>query len=83
MRRFDGHPRGVNSVALSAMGSGRELRILGREEAWIHTLAFSRDGNTLASGGGIVVLRLWEAPSQETVTADLSEVDVQAKMSRP
>jgi WD40 repeat protein len=46
------------------------------------TLAFSPDGNTLASGGQSGVLRLWEASSKETVAADLGELDGNAKTSR-
>jgi eukaryotic-like serine/threonine-protein kinase len=71
------------SIKLWDSGTGRELRTLCREEAWMYALAFSPDGNTLASGGLSAVLRLWEASSKETVAADLAELDLRAKTSRP
>ena len=71
------------SIKLWDTGTGRELRTIGRDEGWIHTLAFSPDGNTLASGAQLGVLRLWEASSKEAVTADLAKLDLQPKTSRP
>jgi WD40 repeat protein len=70
-------------IKLWDTGTSRELRTIGRDEAWIHTLAFSPDGNTLASGAQLGVLRLWEASSKEAVTADLAKLDLQPKTSRP
>jgi WD40 repeat protein len=71
------------SIKLWDSGTGRELRTLYRQEQWMYALAFSPDGNTLASGGLSPLLRLWEASSKETVAADLAELDLQAKTSRP
>ena len=49
----------------------------------MYALTFSPDRNTLATAGLDGVLRLWEASSKETVAADLAELDLQAKTSRP
>jgi WD40 repeat protein len=71
------------SIKLWDCGTGRELRTLCREKGQIYTLTFSPDGNTLASGGLSRALRLWEASSKESVAADLAELDLKAKTSRP
>jgi WD40 repeat protein len=71
------------SIKLWDSSTGRELRTLYRDDAWMWTLAFSPDGNTLATAGLTGVLRLWEASPPETVAADLAEMNLQAKASRP
>ena len=67
-----------NTVKLWEVASGQELRTLQRESDSVNTVAFSPDGNALASASfdpvkkqGII--RLWFAASEEDVTRQRSK----------
>jgi WD40 repeat protein len=56
-------------IKLAAPEGSEPPRVLAGHEALVRTLAFTRDGRTLASGGDDRLVRIWRAASwQEVLT---------------